>query len=75
VKPGITDNPLHQSYACIECIILHAFRPLIFDVPDLFWRGFCGWMQLHDNRCTKRAGVAGIALRARRVNMFGSISE
>jgi len=27
-------------------------------------RGFLRFMQLHKNRCTKRAGEAGVALRA-----------
>lgn len=70
VRFGITTSELGQSYAYLGCIILHALHTLIFSVSSLFWRGFCCWMQLHENWWTKRAGVAGIALRSKGVNMY-----
>ncbi|TYD99977.1 hypothetical protein DJ518_16755 [Klebsiella pneumoniae] len=38
-----------------------------------FWRAFSYLMQLHENRCIKRAGVAGIRARGFGVNRgFGA---
>ncbi len=35
-----------------------------------YWRAYAYIMHLHENRYIKRAGVAGIALRARGANMY-----
>ena len=34
------------------------------------WQGSGQGMQMHEKRCLKRAGVAGIALRAEGANMY-----
>ncbi|AUY25594.1 hypothetical protein C2E16_12190 [Mixta calida] len=39
-------------------------------LPRQYWRALAGSMQLHEKRCIKRAGVAGIALRAMGTNMY-----
>jgi hypothetical protein len=49
---------------------------IVFAEARQNWRAFAYVMQVHENHYTKRAGVAGIALRARAVHadiMFLSI--
>ncbi|QDI50221.1 hypothetical protein FG174_00405 [Serratia marcescens] len=49
-------------------MILHAEKCIFHPLPPQYWRGLEPVMQLHEKRYMKRAGEAGIALRA------GSIS-
>ncbi|HBY0413642.1 TPA: hypothetical protein MIO27_26675 [Klebsiella pneumoniae subsp. pneumoniae] len=46
-------------------MVLHAFPRLVIPVRSLSRRGLSLSMHLHENRPTKRAGVAGRALRAK----------
>ncbi len=55
---------LFVSSACSECMILHCDRPALFSTQHQCWRGSHRIAQLHQKRPIKRAGVAGIALRA-----------
>ncbi|MCA6968443.1 hypothetical protein ABRP72_20240 [Pectobacterium carotovorum] len=43
---------------------LHAILTPESALQHQYWRGLSASMQLHEKRYTKRAGVAGIALRA-----------
>ena len=43
---------------------LHAYNTLTASLPSQCWRGLRAIMQLHEKRHKKRAGEAGIALRA-----------
>ncbi|ASI59535.1 hypothetical protein CA952_06815 [Raoultella ornithinolytica] len=45
-------------------MVLHAFPRPVIPVRPLSRRGLSSPMHLHENRPTKRAGVAGRALRA-----------
>ncbi|PAV96144.1 hypothetical protein CJD50_14110 [Hafnia paralvei] len=47
---------------------LHASGSSVLVVHRQYWRGSSMVMHLHKNRPIKRAGVAGIALRAEGVN-------
>ncbi|WP_181919151.1 hypothetical protein [Pectobacterium versatile] len=40
------------------------YLPPEFALQRQYWRGLSAFMQLHEKRYIKRAGVAGIALRA-----------
>ncbi|MCL6409309.1 hypothetical protein EXT70_27230 [Dickeya dadantii] len=44
---------------------LHAILTPVPALQSQYWRGLSASMQLHKRRYIKRAGVAGIALRAR----------
>ncbi|WP_233966178.1 hypothetical protein [Pectobacterium polaris] len=44
---------------------LHAILTPEFSLQHQYWHGLIASMQLHEKRYIKRAGVAGIALRAR----------
>jgi hypothetical protein len=57
-----------KSDACIARMDLHAKSCTIFPRSGHTGRGFARIMHLHEKRCTKRAGVAGIALRAKLLN-------
>ncbi|EPL0416730.1 hypothetical protein L3219_004218, partial [Serratia marcescens] len=50
--------------ACTGCMILHAKKCSCRPPPPQCWRGLEPVMQLHEKRYMKRAGEAGIALRA-----------
>ncbi|HAU5719842.1 TPA: hypothetical protein JD344_14830 [Serratia marcescens] len=43
---------------------LHARKCIFHPLPPQYWRGLEPVMQLHEMRYMKRAGEAGIALRA-----------
>jgi hypothetical protein len=45
-------------------MILHAFNASVYPLSPQRWRGFRPIMQMHQKRYMKRAGEAGIALRA-----------
>nr|POP16129.1 hypothetical protein C3R40_15685 [Serratia marcescens] len=45
-------------------MILHARKCTFYPVLHQYWRGLRPFMQLHEKRHMKRAGEAGIALRA-----------
>jgi len=53
-----------NSDACKSCMVLHANNACEKHEQGQYWRGLSLCMQLHEKRRTKRAGVAGIALRA-----------
>jgi len=53
-----------KSRACIACMDLHAKSCTTFPRSGHTERGPALSMHLHEKRCIKRAGVAGIALRA-----------
>jgi len=42
----------------------HDRLKIVFAEGRQFWQGFTYAMQVHENRYTKRAGVAGIRARA-----------
>jgi len=44
-------------------------KRIVLPLARLFWRAFSLFMRLHENPCTKRAGVAG--LRARGLGFQG----
>ncbi|RTG23077.1 hypothetical protein D9B68_08925 [Serratia marcescens] len=46
-------------------MILHAGRCMFYPLPPQHWRGLRPLMQVHEKRHRKRAGEAGVALRAR----------
>ncbi|WP_230200476.1 hypothetical protein, partial [Serratia marcescens] len=50
--------------ACIGCMILHARKCTFHPRQHQYWRGLRPFMQLHEKWHMKRAGEAGIALRA-----------
>ncbi|MGC1052109.1 SIR2 family protein [Pantoea agglomerans] len=54
-----------KSDACIACMHLHAKPCIALHRSGHTGRGSDGIMHLHEKRCIKRAGVAGIALRAK----------
>lgn len=51
--------------ACIGCMILHARKCIFHPKPHQYWRGLRPFIQLHEKRHMKRAGEAGVVLRAR----------
>jgi hypothetical protein len=51
-------------------MILHARKCTFHPLPHQYWRGLRPFMQLHEKRHMKRAGVAGRALRASIISMF-----
>ncbi len=53
-----------MARACIGCMILHAGRCRFYPLPPQYWRGLRPLMQVHEKRHRKRAGEAGVALRA-----------
>ncbi|QDP12975.1 hypothetical protein B9Q16_23985 [Pantoea ananatis] len=53
-----------KSSACIVCMDLHAKSCATFHHSAHTRRGSARIMHLHEKRCIKRAGVAGIELRA-----------
>ncbi len=53
-----------KSRACIACMDLHPKSFTAFLHSGHIGRGLAHSMHLHEKRCIKRAGVAGIALRA-----------
>ncbi|PZL92028.1 hypothetical protein CKF43_16040, partial [Pantoea graminicola] len=53
-----------NSGACKGCMVLHASNACLKHEQGQYWRGRSLCMQLHEKWCTKRAGEAGIALRA-----------
>ncbi|PLR52068.1 hypothetical protein CYR52_08290 [Chimaeribacter arupi] len=53
-----------KGYAYIECMDLNAERHIAKPQRLQCWSLFRWFMHLHEKRCIKRAGVAGIALRA-----------
>ncbi|WKZ93232.1 hypothetical protein P0E69_04715 [Chimaeribacter arupi] len=53
-----------KSYACIACMDLHAKPCIALRRSGHTGRGSECILHLHEKRCIKRAGVAGIALRA-----------
>ncbi|HIH9950420.1 TPA: hypothetical protein ACYVFT_001858, partial [Klebsiella pneumoniae] len=52
------------SHASTGCMVLHALSCPVIPLADPSRRGLSLLMHLHENRPTKRAGVAGKALRA-----------
>jgi len=46
-------------------MILHAGRCMVYPLPPQYWHGLLPFMQVHEKRHRKRAGEAGLALRAR----------
>jgi len=59
-----------KSRACIACMDLHAKSCTAFSHSGHNGRGSVRIMHLHEKRCIKRAGVAGIALRAEAFDDF-----
>jgi len=53
-----------KSDACIACMDLHAKPCIVLHRSGHTGRGSDRIMHLHEKLCIKRAGVAGIALRA-----------
>ncbi|GKI49022.1 hypothetical protein NUBL22018_42000 [Klebsiella variicola] len=51
-------------------MVLHALSRPVNPFADLSRRGLSLTMHLHENRLTKRAGVAGRALRAEQMQLF-----
>ncbi|AYH28853.1 hypothetical protein F6Q07_21380 [Pectobacterium parmentieri] len=49
---------------------LHAILTPVSALQHQYWRGLSASMQLHEMRYIKRAGVAGIALRAGGSSVF-----
>ncbi|ARJ40972.1 hypothetical protein B1H58_02480 [Pantoea alhagi] len=56
-----------NSDACKSCMDLHANNTCEKHEPGQSRRGLSLYMHLHEKRYIKRAGVAGIALRAEHV--------
>ncbi|WP_434221136.1 hypothetical protein [Pectobacterium brasiliense] len=51
---------------------MHAILTPEFALQRQYWRSLSASMQLHEKRCMKRAGVAGIALRGLVIEPIGS---
>ncbi|AXZ74115.1 hypothetical protein DOD48_09860 [Shigella flexneri] len=52
------------SFACLCCMNPHDRFRIVFAEARQNWRAFAYVMHLHENHYIKRAGVAGIRLRA-----------
>ncbi|ERM11011.1 hypothetical protein L584_00555 [Pantoea agglomerans Tx10] len=46
----------------------HDPKRIVYAPARQYWRAFVYVMQVHENHCIKRAGVAGLRARAERLN-------
>ncbi|HCR1904279.1 TPA: hypothetical protein ACGPMP_003328 [Enterobacter roggenkampii] len=52
---------------------MHDHLKIVFSIARQFWRAFAYIVQVHENHCVKRAGVAGLRARGFGVNRgFGA---
>lgn len=55
------------------CMKMHDRMRIVYGQTRQFWRGFAYIVQVHENQCVKRAGVAGLRARGFGVNRgFGA---
>ena len=61
----------YDDCAC-ACMVLHDPDRITNPFQRQCWQEPGQGMQMHEKRCIKRAGVAGIALRAEAANMYAA---